>query len=138
MATVTDVGEMDTPIADRIVTGTEADFDGSASGVAVICTVAGDGGVEGAVYTPLEETAPHAVPVQPVPETLQRIVSLGFEPATGVSIATKFAASPVLTDAGPVRVKENVLVMVIVPIPLFDGSATLMAVRVTLGGVFRI
>jgi hypothetical protein len=42
-----------------------------------------------------------------------------------------------LTEAGPVRVKENELVIVIVPTPLFDGSATLMAVRETLGGAVR-
>ena len=35
------------------------------------------------------------------------------------------------------RVNENELVMVIVPTPLFDGSAILMAVRETLGGAVR-
>lgn len=36
------------------------------------------------------------------------------------------------------RVKENELVMVIVPTPLFDGSATLIAVTDTLGGTVSI
>ena len=62
-------------------------FDGSACGVAMICTVAGEGGIEGAAYTPLEEIVPHAAPEQPVPATLQEIARLGFEPAAGVSVA---------------------------------------------------
>jgi hypothetical protein len=43
----------------------------------------------------------------------------------------------VFTDPGPVRVRENVLVIVIVPTPLFEGSAMLMAVSVTPGGAVR-
>jgi hypothetical protein len=65
----------------------EVAFDGSACGVAMICTVAGDGESEGAVYTPLEEIVPHAAPAQPVPATLQKIARLGFELADGVSVA---------------------------------------------------
>ena len=68
-------------------TETEVAFDGSACGVAMICTVAGEGGSEGAVYTPLEEIVPQAAPVQPVPATLQEITRLGFELAAGVSVA---------------------------------------------------
>ncbi len=85
--TVAAEGETETRIAGRMETETEAAFDGSACGVAVICTVAGDGGTAGAVYTPLEEIAPHAAPVQPVPATLQEITRLGFELAAGVSVA---------------------------------------------------
>jgi hypothetical protein len=48
------------------------------------------------------------------------------------------ALAPALTEEGPVTAKENELVIVIVPTPLFEGSATLMAVRETLGGAARI
>jgi hypothetical protein len=128
---------MDTTTVEMIVTGIDVAFVESASGVAVICTVAGAGGKDGAVYIPLEEIVPHAVPVQPAPETLHEIARLGFELATGVSVAVKLAVLPAFTDAGPVRASENELVTVIVPVPSFDGSAMLMAVRVTLGGAVR-
>ncbi len=93
--------------------------------------------MHGAMYTPPEEIVPHAVPVQPEPETLQEIARLGFEFAIGVSVAIKLAALPALTDPGPVTLSENELVTVIVPVPLFDGSATLIAVREMLGGAVR-
>jgi len=129
---------METTTVEIIVTVTDAALEESASGVAVICTIAGAGGSAGAVYTPLEEIVPHAAAVQPAPETLHEIVRLGFELATGVSVAVKFAAEPAFTEAGPVSVNANELVIVIVPTPLFDGSAMLVAVRETLGGAARI
>jgi hypothetical protein len=132
------VGDIETTTVEIIVTVTDAALEGSASGVAVICTVAGAGGNAGAVYTPLEEIVPHAAPVHPVPETLHEIARLGFELATGLSVAVKLAAEPAFTEAGPVSVSANELVMVIVPVPLFDGSAMLVAVRETLGGAARI
>jgi hypothetical protein len=46
-------------------------------------------------------------------------------------------ASPAETDDGPATAKENKLVTVIVPVPLLDGSAMLMAVNETLGGAVR-
>ena len=92
----------------------------------------------GAVYTPLEETVPQAPPLQPAADTDHEIARLGFEFAMGTSVAVKPADAPALTEAGPVRLNENELVMVIVPTPLFDGSAVLMAMRATLGGAVRI
>jgi hypothetical protein len=86
-ATVAAEGEIETPIPGRIETAKDVAFDGSACGVAMICTAAGDGGGEGAVKTPPEEIIPHAVPVQPAPVTLQKIARLGFELAAGVSVA---------------------------------------------------
>ena len=47
------------------------------------------------------------------------------------------AEAPALTEAGPVRVRENELAMVIIATPLFDGSATLMAMIETVGGAGR-
>ena len=48
------------------------------------------------------------------------------------------AVFPVATDDGPVTARENELVTVIVPVPLLDGSAMLMAVREMPGGAIRI
>jgi hypothetical protein len=70
---------MKTLTADRMETGREAAFEGSASGVATICTIAGDGGCAGAVKTPPEEMVPHAEPAHPLPVTLQEITRLGLE-----------------------------------------------------------
>lgn len=78
-AIVAEVGETETATAGRIETEMDAAFVGSACGVARICTVAGEGGTEGAVYTPLEEIVPQPAPMQPVPVTLQEITRLGFE-----------------------------------------------------------
>jgi hypothetical protein len=76
--------------------------------------------------------------VQPVPATVHEIARLGFEFAAGVRVAVKVVVLPALTDADPVTAKENVLVTTIVLAPLFDGSATLIAVNVTFGGAVRI
>jgi hypothetical protein len=70
-----------------MATEIDAAFEESASGVAVICTVAGEGTIEGAVYTPLEEIVPQTAPEQPDPETLQEIARLGFELAAGTNVA---------------------------------------------------
>src|ERR1019366_6739783 len=78
-ATVAADGDTVTLTVERIATGTEVAFEESAMGVAVICTVAGTGGSEGAVYTPLEEIVPQVMPEQPEPETDQEIKPLGFE-----------------------------------------------------------
>jgi hypothetical protein len=54
----------------------DADRVGSTTLVAVMVTVAGDGTVAGAVYSPLEEIVPQAIPLQPVPDTVQVTASL--------------------------------------------------------------
>ena len=131
-------GETETRMAGRMETENEAAFDRSASGVAMICTVAGDGASAGAVKTPLEETNPHAAPVHPVPATLHEIMRLGLELATGVSVAEKAAVSPALTEDGPTNASENELVTMIVPALDLDGSATLVAFSEMLGGATRI
>jgi hypothetical protein len=131
-------GKIEMPITGMMETETEVAFDGSACGVAMTRTVGGDGASAGAVYTPLEEIVPHAAPPQPGPATLQAITRLGFEPAAGVSDAVYGAELPALTDDGPATTRENKLVMVMLTVPLLDGSATLMAVRETLGDAVRI
>jgi len=72
---------------EMIVTDTDITFKGSASGVAVICMVAGDGGNVGAVYTPLCEIVPQAAPLHPESETDHVITRLGLELAAGVKVA---------------------------------------------------
>ena len=90
------------------------------------------------MYTPIDETVPHAGPVQPVPATLHKITRLGFELAAGVSVAENIAEAPALTEDGPVNASVNRLAMVIVPLPLLDGSATLVAVNEMAGDALRI
>jgi hypothetical protein len=70
-----------------MATGTDAAFEGSAIGDAVIFTVGGEGAKDGAVYTPPGEIVPQTAPLQPDPETLQEIARFGFEFAVGTSVA---------------------------------------------------
>src|ERR1700684_701194 len=92
---------------------TEADaaFAGSACGVAMILTVAGDGGIAGSAYAPACVMVPHEFALQPVPATLQEIARLGLEVAAGVSVATYVADAPAFTEADPDMESENVLVI---------------------------
>jgi len=75
-------------------------FDGSASGVAVIVTVAGFGTLEGALYvaefaevpTPVDGcvntvSTPHPEPLHPLPESDHVSACEGFDPVTGCSAA---------------------------------------------------
>jgi hypothetical protein len=61
-------------------------------------------------------------------------VALGFEPGTGVSVATIVAVAPAGTLDGAESCKEKLLVMATVAEICFEGSATLCAVNVTLAG----
>ena len=75
-----------------LITGTmeienDAALVGSACGVATIFSVAGDGGIAGAVYTPACVIVPQAFAVHPVPAMLQEMARFGFEFAAGVSVA---------------------------------------------------
>ena len=54
-----------------MVTSDDADSAGSKTLVAVMVTVAGDGTVVGAVYSPPVEIVPQFVPPQPVPDVVQ-------------------------------------------------------------------
>jgi hypothetical protein len=137
-ATDAEEGETKTTITGRMETETEAALVGSASGAAITCTVAGDGGIEGAVYTPVEEIVPQAAPVQPLPVTLQEITRLGLEPEGGVSAAVYVVVLPASTDDGPITASEKELVILIVAVALLDESATLTAIRETFAGTGRI
>jgi hypothetical protein len=69
------------------VTVSDVAFEASASGVAVIWTVGGDGATDGALNAPLEEMVPQAAPEQPAPEMLHEMPVLGLEFAAGTSVA---------------------------------------------------
>ena len=60
-----------------MVTVADADLLGSDTLVALMVTVAGDGAVAGAVYSPLVEIVPQEAPLQPVPDTVQ--ITTGFD-----------------------------------------------------------
>lgn len=68
--TVGDAGAIVRPEAVVMVIVPEPEALGSATDVAIICTVAGEGTEPGAVYRPLPETLPQAEPLQPDPERL--------------------------------------------------------------------
>ena len=80
-----------------MVLGTEADFDGSATLVAVSSTVAGVGKICGAVKTPVLEMVPQALPEQPEPLSVQVTAVLGL-PAEAM-LAVKVCCAPSSTGA---------------------------------------
>src|SRR5712692_229897 len=82
--------------------------------------------------------APQATPLHPAPATLQMIAVLGFEFGAGVSVAVNCTVAPVFTDGGPFTTSEKLLVTLIAALAALEGSATLRAVSVTLGGTGRI
>ena len=71
---------------------------------------------------------------QPVPATLQEIARFGLEFATGVSVARYVADAPAFTEAGPVTESKKLLVRFTAAVAIFDESAALIAIRLTLGG----
>src|SRR5260370_24985977 len=81
---------------------------------------------------------PQLAPLHPLPESDHASVVLGFELATGVSVATMVVEPPEPTPAGAESCNEKLLVIVTVAKVCFEGSATLCAVIVTVAGVGRI
>jgi hypothetical protein len=73
ITTWADAGEIFTATNGRTVTVAVLDLVGSASDVAVTDTCAGLGTVDGAWYRPAEDIVPHAVPLQPLPATVQEM-----------------------------------------------------------------
>lgn len=114
-------------------------------------TVFGLGGVPGAMYVaesamglPLTDcvvttlNVPQELPLQPGPLSAQASVALGFEPGTGVSVATIVAVPPAGTLDGAESCNEKLLVMDTGVEICFEGSATLCAVSVVLAGEGRV
>jgi hypothetical protein len=126
-------------------------FDGSACGVTVTVTVFGLGGVPGAVNVaesarglPLADcvvttvNVPQELPLHPGPLSAQASAALGFEPGTGVSVATIVAVPPARTLDGAESCNEKLLVMATPAEICFEGSATLCAVSIVLAGEGRV
>lgn len=141
-ASVTVEGETRTAMSEEVMVRLEeAALDGSAAGVAVTVTVPEEGGDDGAVYVAvaLEPTiVPHADPEQSGPETDQLMAVSGFDPEAGTNEAVKVPLDPAANDEGPLSENVKVLVTVTAAVELFEGSARLVAMRVTDGGVGRI
>lgn len=81
---------------------------------------------------------PHELPLQPGPLSAHDSPGLGFEPGTGVSVATSVAVPLTGTLDGTESCNEKLLVMDTAAETCFEGSATLCAVNVTLAGEGRI
>jgi hypothetical protein len=81
---------------------------------------------------------PQELPLQPGPLSAQDTDVLGFEPGTGVIVATIVAVPAAGTLAGAESCKEKLLVMATAAEICFEGSATLCAVSVALAGAGRV
>jgi len=90
---------------------------------------------DGAVAT---LNVPQELPLQPGPLSVQTSAVLGFEPGTGVNVATIVAVPPAGMLEGAESCNEKLLVMVTAAESCFEGSATLCAVSVALGGNGRV
>jgi hypothetical protein len=110
----------------------------------VIVTELGCGAVIGAVYVAVFASgvppaacvvvtfnAPQPLPVQPLPLNAHERVRLGFDPATGVSVAISVLVDPVPNVVGAESCSVKWLVIVSVAVLCFVGSAILAAVSVT-------
>lgn len=75
---------------------------------------------------------PQALPLHPAPESDHDKELLGFEPCTGVMVATRAAVTPGCRDAGALSCNVKLLVIKIFAEFCLEGSAALVAVRVKL------
>jgi hypothetical protein len=111
----------------------------------------GVGAVAGAVYVAefdkllppadcvvMTVNVPHELPLQPGPLSAQDSDVLGFDPGTGVIVATIVAVPPAATLDGVESRNEKVLAMATAAEICLEGSATLCAVSVALAGEGRI
>ena len=90
----------------------------SAVDVAVTITVAGVGALNGAMYRPVDDTVPHAVPEQPEPLTLQVTPLLAVPETLAVNCclpptATCAEVGDILTATGRTSVTVAVLDFVV-------------------------
>ena len=83
-------------------------------------------------------SVPQALPAHPDPPTDQLIIELGFDPATGVRVATRTAVADVETVPGALSCNVKWLVTTIPTEVCLEGSATLCAVSVTEAGDGKI
>jgi hypothetical protein len=81
---------------------------------------------------------PQELPLQPGPLRAQASAMLGFEPGTGIIVATMVAVPPTGSLDGAESCNEKLLVMVTAAGICLEGSATLCAVRVVFAGEGRV
>lgn len=110
-----------------------AAFEGSATLRAVSDTLGGAGRICGAVKSPLESTVPQAAPEQPGPPRPQFTPRLGFPEPVTLAANCRNAPSSMAAVPGD-TIMETSLITVTVAEALFEGSATLVAVTVRVGG----
>jgi hypothetical protein len=141
VTTCTADGETLTATGGMIVTVALADLVPSATEVAVTVTLAGLGTVPGAVYRPVEETVPHAAPVQPVPVRLQ--VTLVFVDPVTVAVnccvfpaATSAVVGEIFTATGGTRVTVAVADAVVLAAEV-TLTVTCAGVGIVAGAVYK-
>ena len=83
-------------------------------------------------------SVPQDAPLQPVPESVQTSWVDGFEPTTGVSVATIAPEPPEATFAGADRASEKLLVIVTAAEACLAESAMLCAVIVAFAAMGKI
>src|ERR1700676_4419488 len=83
-------------------------------------------------------SVPQVVGLERGPESDQARTGLGFEPGTGVIVATIVAEPPAGTLCGAVICSAKLLVKLMGADICFEGSATLCAVSVAVAGAGRI
>lgn len=125
------MGEMVIPSGGTIVTEAVADFEASATEVAVTEILAGFGTAEGAVYSPPVLMVPHADPLQPEPETVQ--VTAVFVVFATVAVNCWWAPVTTSTIAGTMVTATGGRTVTVAVADLV-GSATEVAVTETWGG----
>lgn len=81
---------------------------------------------------------PQEVPLQPGPLSNHASTVLGFDPGTGLSVATIVAVPLTGTLEGAASCREKLLIIATAAETCFAGSATLSAVSVTLAGEGRV
>jgi hypothetical protein len=132
VTTRTLLGEILTTIEWRIVTVDAADFEGSATEVAVTVTTAGLGTAAGAVYRPLDEIDPQVAPEQPVP--LRAHVTAVLD--VPVTLAANCCVFPTTTSAatGEMVTATGARTVTVADADLL-GSANEVAVTLTCAGL---
>jgi hypothetical protein len=81
-----------------------------------------------------EVRVPQAELLHPVPASDQLMIALGFEPATGLRVATITAVADVLTVPGAASCSVKWLVMATIWLARFEGSATGAAAQLPSNG----
>jgi uncharacterized spore protein YtfJ len=126
------VGEIVRATGRTIVTEAVADFEESATEVALTETCAELGTAAGAVYRPLVEMVPHAVPVQPLPLMLQ--VTAEFVVLATVAVNCRWLPVTTVAVVGEIVTATGATIVTEATAD-FVGSATEVALTDTCAGL---